>query len=107
MFEFSDVKVPNSVKVHVAHVIASDINDLLAELQDLSSEVILSLLLYIAQLVPTIEIVQLVMELYLASQLVTHCAHKQVVQLVSLVIPCYLIAIWEFNGLVTLYIEST
>jgi hypothetical protein len=47
------------------------------------------------------------MEFYLASQLVTHCAHKQVVQLISLVVPCYLIAIREFNGLVTLYIEST
>ena len=107
MFEFSDVEVPDSVEVHVTHVVASDIDDLLAELQDLSSEVVLSLLLYIAQLVPTVEIVQLVMELYLASQLVTHSAHKQIVQLVSLVVPCYLIAIWKFNGLVTLYIEST
>lgn len=57
MFEFSDVEVPDSVEVHVTHVVTSDINDLLAELQDLSSEVVLSLLLYIAQLVPTVEIV--------------------------------------------------
>jgi hypothetical protein len=107
VFKFSNVEVPDSVEVHIAHIITSDLYDLLTELLDLSSEVVLSLLLYIAQLVPSIEVVQSIVELYLASQLMTHGAHEQIVQLVSLVVPCYLTAILEFNGLVSLYIEST
>ena len=106
MAEFSDVEVPDSIEVHVAHVVASDVNDLLAKLKDLSSEVVLGLLLYISQLVPSVDVVNLVMELYLASQLMTHGSNEQVVQLVSLVVPLYLASILEFNSLVTFDVES-
>ena len=65
--DFSDVEVPDWSKVHVSHVVAFDVADLMPKLMDLSSEIILSLLLYISKLVPCIKIVLYVFELNFAS----------------------------------------
>jgi hypothetical protein len=67
----TNVEVSLRAKVHVTHVITLDVHDLLAELMDLTCEVVLGLLLYVTKLIPTIEIVLRVSELYLSSQLMT------------------------------------
>ena len=69
---------------------------------NLASEIILGLLLDVADLIPCIEVVLDILELDLASQLMAERAHENVIQLVTLVVPLDVGAVQELYYFVTI-----
>lgn len=79
------VEITRAPDVHVTHVVTVDISDLLARLLDLALEVVLGLLLHRPELVETVQIIPFVKVLNFPRDLVAHCSHKDVVELVAAV----------------------
>ena len=90
----------------MTHIVAFDIEDFLAVRMNLTSEVVLSLLLNIADFVKPVKVVLGVSEFDLACQLMAKSSDEQVVKLVPLIVPCDLGAVGEFNSLVTVHVQS-
>jgi hypothetical protein len=76
LIKFSEIKVSDATKVHVSHVVTVDVHDFLAGQVDLTTQVVLGLLLYITKFIESIEPVLLVMELDLTCQLMCHSSHE-------------------------------
>jgi hypothetical protein len=66
--EFSGIKVTRLIEVHVPHVVATDIHNLVfAVPENLSREVVLGFALYISELIPPVEFMRRVIEFYFSS----------------------------------------
>ena len=99
----SNIEVPLTVEVHIAHVRTINVTNLSSILGDLSLEVVLSLLFNTAHFIETIQVVHFVMGINFSCQLMPHCSKEHVVKLVTLVIPLNCLSILELYYLMPLY----
>lgn len=97
------VDVAHAVEVHVAHVVAINVYNLLFLVLDLSCKVVLCLLFDVSKLVPPINIVFLIPELQLSHQLVANGAQENIVELVPTVVHFDLCTVLEGHDLVALH----
>ena len=82
----ADVPVPHVVEVGKAHIVCVDIADLLASDLDITADVILGLHTVLAWLILSLNLVCLICQCDLASQLVTHVAHKDIEDVIACVV---------------------
>lgn len=93
----ADVPVPHVVKVCEAHVVCVDVADLLASDLDIAADVILSLHTVLSRLILRLNLVCLVGECDLASQLVTHVAHEDVEDVIACVVVLDSVTVLEYD----------
>ena len=82
----ANVPIPHVVEVGKAHIVCIDIADLLASDLDIAADVILGLHTVLAWLILSLNLVCLICQCDLASQLVTHVAHKDIEDVIACVV---------------------
>ena len=68
----------------------------------MTCEVLLSFLLDFSEFVDTVNIILFVLKFYFASDLVTHCSHKQIVKIVTWIVVLNRVTVMKCNFFVSL-----